>query len=483
MKKRFFENLSIFLALNLLVKPIYVFGIDRVVQNTVGTEIYGSYFPLLNLVLIFQIFLDLGIENFTRKEIAHNPGLTHRLFSRFIFIKVFLSLAFILVFSIAGLLLPHSGSDFFILFLLLINQAMASFILYLRANIGGMQMFKAESFISVLDRFFMILIAGALLIIPSTKSAFRIEWFVMAQTLSYFITLVISIVIFIQKAGKISLRVNILSYLPILRQLAPYALLTLLMAFYYRIDSVFLRYMLPDGREQAGIYAHGFRILDFMSNYALIFALILLPTYSRMLREKGNIAPLLRISTLSLLVPSFAFLISIVFYRKQVFEVLYFEHTALSSDTFLIFIISFAGICTSYTYGALLTANGNLRQLNIMAFTAVLLSIVLNLILVPKYKVLGAAATNAITQAYTIAFHILAVKRQFGLKTDKLLVIKLTAFVLFSLLVAYTLSKSGIIWYLGVLFATLVSLLFSVALKLISFENALGLFKGKVTEQ
>jgi O-antigen/teichoic acid export membrane protein len=479
LKRRFIENLLFFLTLNLLIKPIYVFGIDRVVQNTVGTEVYGSYFPLLNLVLIFQIFLDLGIESFTRKEIAHNPGLTQRLFSRFLLIKIILLILFVVAFSIVGLILPHTATEFKILFLLLINQAMANFILYLRANIGGMQLFKTESIISVIDRFFMIVFVGLLLILPATKANFKIEWFVFSQTIAYFITLVISLIIILSRTGKIRFKLNFTAYLPILRQLWPYAVLTLLMAFYNRIDSVFLRYMLPDGSEQAGIYAHGYRLLDFMSNYALIFAIILLPMFSKMLRNKENISSLLRLSVISLIIPSIAFLVSVIFYRKDVFALLYHEHSTISADTFIFFAISFIGICISYTFGALLTANGNLRQLNIMAASAAVISTVSNLILIPEYKVLGAAAANAITQVYTIFFHILVAKRKFKLRFDNILVIKIIAFNAFSICCGYYISTTQIKWVTGIILITGFSFLFAVAIRLFSVSFLSVLFKSK----
>ncbi len=65
MKRKFVTNLALLLFLNLLVKPVYAFGIDVGVQNAVGARAYGNYFILLNFSLIFQILLDLGIENFT----------------------------------------------------------------------------------------------------------------------------------------------------------------------------------------------------------------------------------------------------------------------------------------------------------------------------------------------------------------------------------------------------------------------------------
>ena len=63
MKKTFFQNLLFLIFINLLVKPFYVLGVDRPVQNLVGHESYGLYFALFNFSFLFNIVLDIGITN------------------------------------------------------------------------------------------------------------------------------------------------------------------------------------------------------------------------------------------------------------------------------------------------------------------------------------------------------------------------------------------------------------------------------------
>ncbi len=470
LKKRFIENLVFFLTLNLLIKPIYVFGIDRVVQNTVGAESYGSYFALFNLVIIFQIFLDLGIENFTRKEVARNPENVNRMFSNFLMLKLVLVFLFIGILSTAGLFLPQSRSEWKILLFLLLNQSMANLVLFVRANLGGLHLFKTESFVSVFDRLLMILICGTLLYIPFARAKFRIEWFVYSQSVAYFSTLLISGFLLIRKTGIPKLRISPKEFAPVIKQLRPYATLVLLMAFYYRIDSVFLRYLLPNGKVQAGIFAHGFRILDFLSNYALIFSFILFPLFTKMIHQKDEIRPLLRLAGTILIIPSFSLLSGIAFYRYEIFAILYKSHTNLSANIFLILIISYLGICFNYTYGALLTANGNLKELNIMALIAVLLSIVLNSILIPKYEVIGAAITNAIAQCFTILFHFFLVKKKFQIKIEPILTLKLIAFLVFTFISGWIISKSHVYWVLGTILIITCSGLFAVLIKLVNLS-------------
>ena len=67
MKNKFFSNLVLILFLNMVIKPLYILGIDAEIlkiteYNNPGA--YGTYFSLLNLTFIFNIILDLGINNF-----------------------------------------------------------------------------------------------------------------------------------------------------------------------------------------------------------------------------------------------------------------------------------------------------------------------------------------------------------------------------------------------------------------------------------
>lgn len=476
LKSKFLKSLSLFVAVNLIVKTIYVFGIDRVVQNTVGTEVYGNYFHLFSWAIIFQIFLDLGIENFSRREIASSPILIKRYLSSIINLKIFLGLFYFFLCSIAALLKGISSYDFKLLAILMINQFLAGFILYLRANLGGLQKFKTESFISIFDRLIMIIICSILLTLPRTRNNFKIEWFILSQTFAYITVFLFSLYKVLRQVKKLRLNFNFKFYIPIIRRLWPYALLVLLMALYYRIDSILLVQLLDNGKEQAGVFAHGFRILDYLSNYALLFPLILIPSFSRMIAEKTDIAPMLRMSILILLVPSLIFLISCIPYRVQIFTLLYPNQSILASaNIFTILIISFIGMCFTYTFGALLTANGNLFLLNIMAFIATLISIVLNLILIPKYQALGAAIANASAQLFTIIFHIVATFRKFNLRLDLNIITRTLILFLVLIFVVLIIKRYSSLWILNILLSTSIGFIFILILKLVKLKNIIKL--------
>ncbi len=429
MSKKFISNISLFLLFNLLVKTVFVFFIDRKIQNEVGAAEYGNYIILLNLAFIFQIVLDLGIDNFSRKEIAQHPQLIQKYFSNLFVLKLMLGFAYIIVGLIYAVITGLEPVNLHYLLILFFNQFLASFILYLRANLGGLHLFKVESIISVSDRFLLIVFCGLLLYTGVTDSSFHISWYIYSQTAAYGITFLLTLIIVLMQFTNLRLKLNLTEYIHILKQLYPYAILIFLMYAYTRIDPVLLDHLLPDGKTQAGIYAHSYRILDYLNNYALLFPLILLPMFSRMIKEHKPVSELLKISACLLIIPSVVLIISCQIYRFEILSVLYKEHIEQSTRVFLILLISFIGTCITYTFGALLTANENLKQLNIMAFIALLLNITLNLILIPKYKVVGAAITNVSTQIFTIFFHIILGIRIFKLRINYPLLLKILAII------------------------------------------------------
>src|SRR6266581_4341587 len=73
MRRKFATNLLFLFAANLLVKPYWIFGIDRVVQNRVGPEVYGTYFAVFNYSFLLSIILDFGINNFNNRAVTRHP--------------------------------------------------------------------------------------------------------------------------------------------------------------------------------------------------------------------------------------------------------------------------------------------------------------------------------------------------------------------------------------------------------------------------
>lgn len=479
MKRKFIINLILVVFLNLLVKPFWVFGIDRTVQNVVGAEQYGFYFALFNFSLILNILLDLGITNFNNRHISQNQSSISVYFSNILSLRLILGIVYMAVSMAAAWLLNYDSAQLRMLLLLTFNQFLLALILYFRSNIAGLQMFKTDSIVSVLDRFVMIVICSLLLWGNVTDQPFRIEWFVYAQTGSYLLTAVVAFVLVLVNAGGFRLQFDYKFSLEILKKSYPFALLTLLMSLYNRIDSVMLERLLPDGKVQAGIYAQAFRISDACCMFALLFANLLLPMFSRMLKQRENVAGLLRLSTVTMAVPVTAGALTCVFYRQQLMDLMYSSHAAASAPVFALLISGFVAISMTYIYGTLLTANGSLRQLNIVAFCGMVFNIALNFVLIPRYGALGAAIVSLATQSLTAFAQIAIAFSIFGLKFRGRTQFMLLLYVLGIAAFGFASTHLPFGWSCRAIIMLVAAGLWAVVLRLVRINDFLTMVKTK----
>lgn len=467
MKRKFVTNLALVIFLNILVKPFWIFGIDRTVQNMVGSVDYGSYFSLFSFSLLLNIILDLGITNFNNRSIARNPEKLSEYFSRIVGLKFLMAIFYAIVCLGAGLLLGYGKGEFRLLWALILNQFIASFILYLRSNISGLHYFRTDSLISVLDRTLVIIICGILLWGNVTSMTFKIEWFIFAQTTAYTVTAVVAFLIVLYRAKNFRFRIDLKIFVSILKESYPFAILILLMFFYNRIDSVLMPLLLENGKQQVGIYAQSFRILDAAYMFAVLFAGLLLPIFSRMLKNKEPVEEMVSLSYTLILIPALLLAAIGIFYSKQVIGLLYNEQIEASSRIFTLLMIGFVGIATTHIFSTLLTANRNLRELNLLALSTVILNLVLNLNLIPKYFAYGAALTCLVTQVYMALGLILIAVFRLKLRLPLDFILRISLSIPLILAGGYLTAKYLENWYIGIVLLIVWTGLAALALRLV----------------
>ncbi|NVO09959.1 MAG: oligosaccharide flippase family protein [Bacteroidales bacterium] len=476
MKRKFATNLILLLSLNLLVKPFWIFGIDRTVQNLVGAGEYGLFYSLFNFSLLLNIVLDFGLTNFNNREISRHSQLISKYFSNIVVIKVILAITYGILCLGVGVVMGYSGRQFYLLFLLIFNQFISSFILYLRSNLSGLQFFKTDSFISVLDRFLMILICSCLLWGNISNFQFSIEWFVYAQTASYIVTMCVAFLLVLPKTTFFKIRFDKVFLISILRQSFPFALLALLMNLYSRIDSVMLERILPKGNVESGIYAQAFRIVDAVNMVPFLFAGLLLPIFSKMIKNIEPTQPLVGFSFSLLFIPAFAFTISCIVFRSELMHLLYHQHTAESSSVLGVLMISFLLISVNYIFGTLLTANGSIWQLNKIALVGVVISFILNIALIPHYKSFGAAIANLNTQLIVLVLQVFLAFKIFNFNVNIKQFGIYFIFIPASIALVFLAKTTFPLWIVGFVFSLLSVALLSFLLKIIKIKELIDLF-------
>ena len=441
MQRKFITNLGLLLLLNFLIKPFWIFGIDRTVQNTVAPEEYGVYFALFNFSLLFNIVLDLGITTYNKRNIAQNSHLIADYFSGLVVFKLLLAIVYFAVTFTIGYIVGYDSTRFHVLLFLSINQFLISFLEYLRSNIAGLQLYTLDSLLSVLDKSLMIVFCGLILWGDVLEVEFNIVHFIYGQTLAYALTAIIVFILVLIKSKQFTLKIDLSFLRKMVKATFPYAILVLTMTFYYRMDAVMLDLMLSDGEEQASIYAQAYRLMDAFNQIGVLFAGLLLPMFAYMIKQNERINELLRLSFSLLFLPAIVLTAISFFSSAEIMGILYKNHVHDSAQILPILMLCFVAIATTYIYGTLLTANGSLLILNKLAIGGLVLNLVLNFILIPLYQGYGSAVASLFTQLVIVIAQIFYVRNLFKVDLDTQFILKLMLYVLAVFLLTGTINS------------------------------------------
>ncbi len=416
MQRKFLGNLLLLVLLNLLVKPLAIFGIDAGVQNRIGAEEYGLYFSLFNFTYLFNIILDFGITNYNIKYVAQYPHLVKRYMGKIIPLRLLLFLVYVLVSGALAFGLGYEKKQWAILGILIFNQFIISMIQFLRSYFAGLMLFKIDTLLSVLDKMLLIFIVGFLLYFAANKEQFELNWFVVSQTASLFLTFLFALILLLWKVGIPKLQWSPAFNWVIIKQSFPYALLILLMMLYTRVDAVMIERLHSNGKLETGIYAQAFRILDAFVMFGLLFTNLLFPIFSKLITNRFSIKPLL--DSASRLLFTFALVTAIggYFFAEEVLNLVYLHHVANSIIVFKTLMITLIPLCMVMIYGTLLTANGSMKLLNVFAFVGLISNFILNCFFIPIWGSSGAAIATLITQSAVATVQLICVWRYFELK-------------------------------------------------------------------
>lgn len=419
MRREFLLNILFLVGINLLIKPLYIFGIDLKVQNTLGTQTYGLFAALFSLSYILQIINDAGLQQFNNQTIAQDRSLIVDQYPRLLGLKFWLAILYLLATTLIAVAIGYSWEIMPLVIHIALNQILLSWILFQRSNISGLGMYRKDSMISVLDKLLMLSICGLLLYHPDLSARFTLSWFVWAQTASFGMTLIVGRILLRGQKLRIGFSFSWTALRPLVIKSLPFALAVLLMGAYTRMDTLLLERLLPDGEHEAGIYYMAYRLLDAANNVALLFAGLLLPMFSQQLSKKEDVQPLVVLGTRLLLAGSVVAAVAVSRYAEPIIFSLYDQAPEEAVTTLRILIWSFVPVSLMYVFGTLLTAGLRLGLMNKVLGITVLINLLLLWFLIPVYGATGAAIATLITQSFVAASMVILSFRVMPVHIDK----------------------------------------------------------------
>lgn len=400
MQKLFLKGLGITLLLNLLVKPATIFLVDIRMQNVLGSTNYGNFAAVLNFTFLFSMLLDMGITNYMTRTIAQYPHLLRKYANRLFTLRMLLVLVYVIWTIVLYYLTSLDKTYAWVMFTLIIHQISTISVNYVRAYTGGLLKFRLDAILSIVERtvyflFGVLLLYGILMPVSEIDLKLFLIIFVSSSGISF----LTAIFIYIRLVSFPKFHWDRAYMLSVLKNSYPFAILVIIMMICYRLDIVLLKMFHPDGTNQVSYYTQSFRLLDACWMFGVLFGGILLPVFSRLLKEKASTT---KITTTSLNILVSGGLIMVGFTVGQadvIFKALYKVQDMQSIHSWIFLSMTFIPLCFTIVFGTLLTANGSLRRLNQIALIGLVTMVILNIILIPIWGATGTAIATFTAQS------------------------------------------------------------------------------------
>jgi len=419
--------------INLLIKPIYIFAIDAEVQNRLGTEQYGWYFHVFNVIFLLSVVNDPGIQNWNAQYLPRHRMSAASHLSSVVGVKMLLAFVFI-CFTWCVMQLAGYGHSW--LFLMLSgNLVLSSAFMILRGSIAGLGHYRTDSWLSSLDKVLMAFILGVLLYSNSIET-FTLQHFVYGQAIATLLACAVAFILLRSKVDFSRPEFSWQSTSKVLRNSAPYLLILLFMTAYNRMDGILLGFLLHDNNHAAGIYAGAYRLYDAANMTGYLFASVLLPMYAAHNDQKELLSGLVNAGARYSSIVAGIALISVWFYGDEILHLLYdvADEDMQSSLRWLMA----AYFCTAlgYIFGT------------------------------------GAALTTFLTQALVLFAQVWLVRHQFSVSLDKKMLLHILVFLVGSVLIFAVSEATGIFqWWFRWLLNLIICVLLSFALQLVEWED------------
>ena len=428
---------------NLLIKPFWVFGIDRTVQNKLGVSEYGLFFAIFNFTYLFQILLDFGLQNYNNRQVATEKNKINELLPTILMFKTALCVVYLVLCVAVAYPLGYLSKPF--IWIILLNQILLSFNIYLRSNVSAHQLFIKDALLSVLDKLLMIIFCAVLIWGNVPMFKLSIFNFALAQLAAYSMTFLVCLFFSLRLTNKLIFKFDRRQFMFFTKSTLPYAVIHFLMTIYYRIDGVMLeRLQGARGAIETGIYAQGYRIMESLNNIGYLLATILLPVFAYRITQKQEVKSLLKIGLSVIFCISVSIIVCFFWYRVDLMQLLYNSSDIYySSEVFGYLLLNFFPVAMLYVIGTLLTANQNFKLMIYTLVIAVILNISLNFYLITYYGAKGAGQATLITQLFMLTSYSFYSRKIFKITWDIDYLLRLMAYTIFCILLVYFTGKIG----------------------------------------
>lgn len=402
--QRVFKNTSFLIISEIFIKIIGFFYFVYVARN-LSIDLFGRYNLVTSVVTIFSFLPDLGVGLVVVREIAKKSYHIPQLLGNTLIVTTIMSVVTILAIISFGFIAGFSSDVMVLLFIssltLLISQIRSIPLFYF----DGVEQMGYSAILKALNSLFFVTFGTAGLVL-----GYGIMGIILGFLVGSLLSLIITWCVFWVKRIKMDFKLDKKITKHLIYSGLPLGIAAFSSLIYSNIDGVILERMLSE--KALGIYASANKFGPALIQLLNVpFVVAIYPALSRLSRDNKkrfqkaivkSIGVVLAWSVpASIGVALFAGIIPVIFGERY--------SQGVPILRVLIFFVPFASL-SAVLYKVLIVVNKQNWYL-LVSILGVIINISLNIILIPKLSIVGAAYASVATQATLFLIYLLLVKK------------------------------------------------------------------------
>jgi len=398
------KNTSYF-TFALILQKVISFAYFTILARTFVPDDLGKYYLAISLTTIFAIIIDLGLSNVLTREIAKDQEKANSHLASVLALKIPLSLLALASLWIFVQILNYESEIVYLAYLSAICMVLDSFTASFFACLRGFHNLKYESISSVIFQA-IVLIFGIVAIGLHLNLYWMMTALVAGSVFNFFYSLILNRRII---SGSLWSAFDKENTKNLWKISIPFALFGIYQKLYMYLDTVLLSIFA--GNKYVGLYQVSFKIIFALQFLPMAFTASLYPAFSSYWKSnREQLAITFERAMNYLIIISLPISIGTVFLADKI--LLLFKPEYIEAKLSLqIIMVALIFIFINFPIGSILNACDRQKtNTNNMAISLVA-SIILNLILIPKFQANGASATVLLTNFLMFILGIISVPK------------------------------------------------------------------------
>jgi len=388
--QRIAKNMMV-LFLARIVSILFGFFYVMYTARYLGPANYGILSFALALNGIFRVITNFGLDPLTVREVARDKSLARRYLANGIVLKlIFGTLTFLIVALVVNFL-RYPGLTRRVVYIITFSTIVTG-INNLFNDIY--QAFERMEFISIGQILQSVL--SLVFAIVAIKLGMDVLYFAMIYLIANLITLGYHIVIMTWKFLKPKIEIDLRFWKSVVKEAWQFALMTIFVSIYYWMDSVMLSYM--KGDKVVGWYSAAYNVILLVLVISQIYFTAIFPNLSRHYKNTQTFNYIYYKSLIYMAFIAFPLGILTTLLSEKIILAIYKEAYLPASLALKVLIWADVCIFISLNFGYVFNALNRQDIATKATGIGALVNVVLNLILIPKYSLVGAAVATVITE-------------------------------------------------------------------------------------